>query len=62
MSKNIFNVWKNQKIRRWYIEKNKSKMQVSPIYGEEYTLRANVDDAKKQKMYDELENKMGFVD
>ena len=45
-----------------YIEKNKRKMEVSPVYGEEYTLRANVDDDKKQKMYDELENKMGFFD
>lgn len=45
-----------------YIEKNKRKMENSPVYGEEYTLRANVDDTKKQKMYDELENKMGFVD
>ena len=45
-----------------YIEKNKRKMEVSPVYGEEYTLRANVDEAKKKKMYDELENKIGFVD
>ena len=45
-----------------YIEKNESNMQDSPVYGEEYTLRANIDDAKKQKMYDELENKMGFID
>ena len=37
-------------------------MEDSPVYGEEYTLRANVDNSKKQKMYDELENKMGFVD
>ena len=37
-------------------------MEVSPVYGEEYTLRQNVDDSKKQKMYDELENKIGFVD
>lgn len=45
-----------------YIEKNKRKMEDSPVYGEEYTLRANVDEAKKKKMYDELENKIGFVD
>ena len=45
-----------------YIEKNKRKMEDSSVYGEEYTLRANVDEAKKKKMYDELENKMGFVD
>lgn len=45
-----------------YIEKNKRKMEESPVYGEKYTLRANVDETKKQKMYDELKNKMGFVD
>lgn len=45
-----------------YIDKNKIKMEDSPVYGEEYTLRANVDNTKKKKMYDELENKMGFVD
>ena len=45
-----------------YIEKNKNKMKDSPVYGEEYTLRQNVDDSKKQKMYNELENKIGFVD
>ncbi|WP_321573619.1 acyltransferase [Intestinibacter bartlettii] len=45
-----------------YIDKNKRKMQYSPVYGEEYTLRQNVDDSKKQKMYDELKNKIGFVD
>ena len=45
-----------------YIETNKRKMEDSSVYGEEYTLRANVDEAKKKKMYDELENKMGFVD
>ncbi len=45
-----------------YIDKNKRKMQYSPVKGEEYTLRQNVDDSKKQKMYDELKNKIGFVD
>lgn len=45
-----------------YMEKNKRKMEEGPVYGEEYTLRQNVDDSKKQKMYDELENKIGFVD
>ena len=45
-----------------YIEKSKRKMEDSPVYGEEYTLRQNVDNSKKQKMYEELENKIGFVD
>lgn len=45
-----------------YIDKNKKRMENSPVYGEEYTLRGNVDDSKKIKMYDELDNKIGFVD
>ena len=45
-----------------YIEKNKRKMKDRPVYGGEYTLRQNVDNSKKQKMYEELENKIGFVD
>lgn len=45
-----------------YIEKNKKRMENSPVYEEEYTLRGNIDDSKKAKMYDELENKIGFVD
>lgn len=45
-----------------YIEKNKNRMENSPMYGEEYTLRENIDDSKKMKMYDELDNKIGFVD
>ncbi|WP_343347201.1 acyltransferase [Terrisporobacter petrolearius] len=45
-----------------YINKNKELMKESECYGEEYTLRQNIDDDKKSKMYEELENKMGFVD
>lgn len=45
-----------------YINKNRELMKESPCYGEEYTLRQNVDDNKKIQMYKELENKMGFVD
>lgn len=45
-----------------YMEKNKRKMEEGPVYGEEYTLRQNVDNSKKHKMYNELENKIGFVD
>ena len=44
------------------MEKNKRKIEEGPVYGEEYTIRQNVDNSKKQKMYNELENKMGFVD
>lgn len=45
-----------------YIEKNKVRMEESFIYGEEYTLRAKIDDSKKNQMYEELKNKFGFVD
>ena len=45
-----------------YINKNKEIMKASPCYGEEYTLRQNVDNNKKTQMYKELENKMGFID
>lgn len=45
-----------------YLEKNKARMQESFIYGEEYTLRANIDDSKKSQMYEELRNKIGFID
>ena len=44
------------------INKNRELMKESPCYGEEYTLRQNVDDNKKSQMYKELENKMGFID
>lgn len=45
-----------------YINKNRNLMKISPCYGEEYTLRQNVDCNKKNNMYNALENKMGFVD
>lgn len=45
-----------------YIEKNKRKMEVSPVYGEEYTLRKNVDNKKKNIMYNDLKDKIGYID
>ena len=45
-----------------YIEKNEKLMKKTLTYGKEYTLRGNIDEAKKLKMYYELENKIGFVD
>ncbi len=44
-----------------FIQKNKSLIKESPCYGEEYTIRANVDINKKAQMIKELENSMGFV-
>ncbi len=45
-----------------YIDKNRIKMKNCPIYGEEYTIRGNIDNAKKQEMYNELQSKIGFID
>lgn len=44
-----------------FIQKNKLLIKESPCYGEEYTIRANVDINKKAQMIKELENSMGFV-
>ncbi|SFJ39682.1 maltose O-acetyltransferase [Terrisporobacter glycolicus] len=44
-----------------YIHKNNELIKNTHCYGEEYTLRQNIDNDKKSKMYKELENKMGFV-
>lgn len=45
-----------------YIKKNKENMKNSPIYGEEYTLRNNVDNEKKHVMYNDLKDKIGYID
>lgn len=45
-----------------YINKNRQLMKESPCYGEEYTLSQGVDNNEKNRMYKELENRMGFVD
>lgn len=45
-----------------YIDKNRIKMKNCPIYGDEYTIRGNIDNIKKQEMYDELKSKIGFID
>lgn len=37
-------------------------MKERPCYGEAYRLTKNVDKDKKEQMYRELENKMGFID
>lgn len=44
-----------------FIEKNKSLMKKRPCYEEEYTIRQNIDDEKKQKMNAELSDGWGFV-
>lgn len=45
-----------------YLEKQKRKMETGPVYDEDYTLRGNLTEEKKQQMIDELQDMMGFVD
>lgn len=44
-----------------FINRNKCLMETSPVYGEEYTIRQNVDNEKKEQMKKELDGKAGFV-
>lgn len=45
-----------------YIEKEKKRMETSPCYGEEYTLRQNVSFDKRLGQKEELEGKIGYID
>lgn len=44
-----------------YISKNKYLRDKCPYYGEEYTLRQNINDTKKEQMRNDLKNTCGFV-
>lgn len=44
-----------------FVNRNRALMQNRPCYGEEYTLRADIDAAKKRQMRQELEDGVGFV-
>lgn len=45
-----------------YIEKQRIKLENSPVYGEEYTTRnKNITKEQKEEMYHSLENQSGFV-
>jgi len=44
-----------------FIKKNKELMKYRPLYGEEYTIRLNVNNEKKQEMLDDLSDGVGFV-
>lgn len=44
-----------------YIAKNHELLKIRPCYGEEYTIRKNIDMEKKQQMLQELESNFGFV-
>lgn len=45
-----------------YILKQKEQMKNSPIYDENYTLRGDITNEKKQEQRDALENSWGYVD
>lgn len=44
-----------------YIERNRQRMAEGSVYGEEFTLRGDIDSKKKQQQREELKNKSGFV-
>lgn len=46
-----------------YLAKEKKRMESSPIYGEEYTMRGKITEEQKQKQKDDLTNgRIGYVD
>lgn len=46
---------------RDYVEKHRKKMEVSPVYGVEYTLSGNIDGDKKTQMNCDLQDRIGYV-
>lgn len=45
-----------------YLNKEKTRMQTAPRYGEEYTLRQNVSMEKRAQQKQELQGKIGYID
>lgn len=46
-----------------YLEKEKERMRIAPVYGEEYTLRQNVSMERRMEQKKELANgKIGYID
>ena len=45
-----------------YLNKERSRMETAPCYGEEYTLRQNVSMEKRMKQKAELYGKIGYID
>ena len=45
-----------------YLKKQKEQMETAPCYDEDFTLRGNLTEEKKQQMQQELEDKIGYVD
>lgn len=44
-----------------YLSKEKQRMDCSPVYGEDYTLRQNVPMEKRLQQKEELEGKIGYI-
>lgn len=45
-----------------YLQTHREQMEKAPVYDESYTLRGNLTEDKKQKMIEELEDKIGYID
>ena len=45
-----------------YLNKEKSRMETAPCYGEDYTLRQNVPMEKRLQQKEELTGKIGYID
>lgn len=45
-----------------YLAKEKSRMEIAPCYGEEYTLRKNVSMEKRLQQKEELTGRIGYID
>ena len=45
-----------------YLEKERSRMETAPCFGEDYTLRKSISQEKKQEQKDALAGKIGYVD
>ena len=45
-----------------YLSKEKKRMETSPVFGEEYTLRADVSMEKRLEQKNMLEGKIGYID
>lgn len=45
-----------------FIIKNEKKLKDSPVYDVNWTLRGNITNEKKEKMINELEDKLGYID
>lgn len=44
-----------------YLNKEKSRMETSPVYGEEYTLRGNISEDMRKEQKQDLTDKIGYV-